>query len=81
MKSILAAATALFSLSMLAAPANAEALKTGFLVCQVEEGSGFVFGSTKTVACLLVSSTSPQVEPAILPMLRSSHLLLNAKSR
>ena len=58
MKSILAAATALFSLSMLAAPANAEALKTGFLVCQVEEGSGFVFGSTKTVACTFTPSKS-----------------------
>ncbi len=51
-KSILAAALAASAFAAASPAAHAYgSAQVGILVCQVESGSGFVFGSTKTLAC------------------------------
>ena len=50
----LAISIALFSLSTFAAlpAAHAESIELGKLECYVDEGSGFIFGSTKDISCV-----------------------------
>ena len=60
MKRILSAAAAAVVLSLSPLPASAAAIKSGFLVCQVQGGDGFVFGSTKSLACTYTPLNSAQ---------------------
>jgi hypothetical protein len=62
-KTFLAAAAAVAAVLAAGPAAHAFGNKqVGFLVCQVEPGSGFVFGSTKTVDCTFTPSngTAPE---------------------
>lgn len=59
-------AAAFFAASALAAAAPAAhaygSAQVGILVCQVESGSGFVFGSNKTLACTFTPQNGSAVE-------------------
>lgn len=61
-KHILAAAALVAATLPVAAPAHAGSAQVGILVCQVESGSGFVFGSTKTLACTFTPQNGAPVE-------------------
>lgn len=59
---ILAAAMAAATFTAAAPAAHAGSAQVGILVCQVESGSGFVFGSTKTLACTFTPQSGAPVE-------------------
>lgn len=62
-KNLLAAAAAIAAMTASIPSANAFGnTEIGILVCQVESGSGFVFGSTKTVDCTFTPSNGAPVE-------------------